>query len=261
MTIRRGLCLAMLGLPLAAWAQQPSAEDMNAANNPLAPTIGANLQDQYVGRAYGMGDDDSNAALLRGVLPHKLFGSPQILRATLPLVTTASISPDGGRYNGVGDLNLFNVFLFKANGVELGVGPQLTIPTASRDQTGTGKWQAGLAAVAMAPQKWGLLGGLLTWQKSFAGDSDRVSQDNVSAQPFVMYNLPEGWYLRSTATWNFNLRNGDYAIPLGLGAGKIWKMGKTTYNVFAEPQWTVSHQGDGQPKFQVFMGLNLQFPL
>lgn len=234
---------------------------MNAANNPLAPTIGANLQNQYVGRSYGMGDEDSNAALLRGVLPHKLFGQPQILRATLPLVTTPHLAPDGDRYNGVGDLNLFDVFLFKAGGVELGFGPQLTIPTASRDQTGTGKWQAGFAGVVMAPQTWGLLGGLMTWQKSFAGDSDRVSQDNFTAQPFVMYNLPGGWYLRSTATWNFNLRNGDYAIPLGVGAGKIWKMGGTTYNVFAEPQWTVSHQGDGQPKFQVFMGLNLQFPL
>lgn len=260
-TILRGLCLTVAWLSMAAWAQQPSADDMNAANNPLTPTIGANLQNQYVGRAYGMDDGDSNAALLRGTLPHKLFGMPQILRATLPLVTTPNIAADGGRYNGVGDLNLFDLFLFKEGGVELGFGPQLTVPTASRDQTGTGKWQAGFAGVVMAPQKWGLLGGLVTWQKSFAGDSDRAPQDNFTAQPFVIYNLPEGWYLRSSATWNFNLRNGDYAIPLGIGAGKIWKMGKTTYNIFAEPQWTVAHQGDGQPQFQVFLGLNLQFPM
>ncbi|MFZ4284992.1 hypothetical protein [Variovorax sp. HJSM1_2] len=113
----------------------------------------------------------------------------------------------------------------------------------------------------MVPQKWGLLGGLITWQKSFAGDSDRPSQNTAQAQPFVIYNLPAGWYLRSSGTTSFNLRNGDYAIPLGLGAGKIWKSGGTTYNLFAEPQWTVAHEGLGQPKFQVFMGLNLQFPL
>jgi hypothetical protein len=253
--------LAMAGLAQGAAAQQPSNEDMNAANNPLTPTIGFNLQDQYVGRAYGLGDADSNAFLLRGTLPHKLFGMPQLLRATLPVVTTADTPQSGGRYTGAGDLNLFDLFLFKAGGVELGVGPQLTLPTASRDQTGAGKWQGGLAAVVMAPQKWGMLGGLLTWQKSFAGDDDRPEQDSAQLQPFVIYNLPQGWYLRSSATWNYNLRNGDYSMPLGLGAGKVWKAGGVTYNLFAEPQWTVAHQGEGQPKFQVFMGLNMQFPL
>lgn len=44
---------------------------------------------------------------------------------------------------------------------------------------------------------------------------------------------------------------------VGTGVGKAWKMG----NLFAEPQWTVLHQGEGQPKFQVFMGLNLQLSL
>jgi hypothetical protein len=115
--------------------------------------------------------------------------------------------------------------------------------------------------MAMAPQKWGLVGGLLTWQKSFAGDSDRPGQDNASLQPFFIYNLPEGWYFRSTAIWNFNFKNGNYAIPIGLGGGKVWKSGGTTYNLFVEPQWTVAHQSDAQPKFQVFMGLNLQFAL
>jgi len=43
--------------------------------------------------------------------------------------------------------------------------------------------------------------------------------------------------------------------------GRVWKDGSTTYNLFAEPQWTVGHDGDGVPKFQVFFGLNLQFPL
>ena len=252
---------AMVMQLLAGAASAQSSEDVNAANNPLTPTIGANIQDQYTARYYGLGDADGNALLLRGTVPHKLFGMPQMVRLTMPVVTTPDAPPSNQRFTGAGDLNLFNLFLFKAGGIELGVGPQLTLPTASRDQTGTGKWQGGLAAVAMAPQKWGLLGGLLTWQKSFAGDNDRPQVDSAALQPFFIYNFPQGWYFRSSATWNFNLKNGDYAVPVGAGMGKVWKMGATTYNLFAEPQWTVSHQGDGQPKFQVFMGLNLQFPL
>lgn len=244
----------------SVFAQHPSADEMNAANNPLQPTLGVNFQDQYVGRSYGLGDKDSNGFLFRGTVPHKLFNQPQILRVTMPMVTTPDIDPVG-RKTGAGDLNIFDIFVFKMAGMEVGIGPQLTIPTASRDEMGTGKWQAGVAGMAIAPQKWGLLGGLVTWQRSFAGDNDRPTQNNFSAQPFFIYNLPQGWYLRSTATWNYDIQRSTYSIPIGLGGGKVWKSGKTTLNLFAEPQWTVSHQGDGVPKFQVFMGLNLQFPL
>jgi hypothetical protein len=49
---------------------------------------------------------------------------------------------------------------------------------------------------------------------------------------------------------------------IGAGAGKVWlRPGGASINAFAEPQFTVAHDGAGQPKFQVFMGLNLQFPL
>ena len=172
-----------------AWAAAQSHEDVNKANNPRTPTLGVNLQDQWAPNLYGS-DADTNAFLLRGTLPHKLFGIPQIVRATMPFVTAPA--SDGSNVTGVGDLNLFDLFLFRTGGVELGIGPQLTLPTASHDSGGTGKWQAGLATVTIAPQKWGLLGGLVTWQHSFAGDDDRPTQNNLSAQPFLIYNLAEG---------------------------------------------------------------------
>jgi hypothetical protein len=239
---------------------QPSGDEMNASNNPLTPSVAINLQDAYTAKYYGLGDADANALLVRGALPHKLFGMPQLARLTLPIVTTPDLPPLG-RKTGFGDFNIFDTFIFKSGGVEYGIGPQLTIPTASRDEMGTGKWQAGLAALAIAPQKWGLIGGLLTWQHSFAGDGDRPTQNNAQLQPFFIYNLPGGWYLRSTAVWQFDFARDTHYIPIGAGGGLVWKSGGTTFNTFVEPQWTVSHDGDGLPKFQVFFGLNLQFPL
>jgi hypothetical protein len=66
-------------------------------------------------------DSDSNTGLLRGVLPHKLFGWPQILCAMVPIVT----SPDEplGSTTGLGDINIFDVLLFRVGGLELGFGP------------------------------------------------------------------------------------------------------------------------------------------
>ena len=110
--------------------------------------------------------------------------------------------------------------------------------------------------------KVGLLGTLLTWQHSIAGDDNRPTQNNLSFQPLIIYNLRKAWYLRSTATWNFDLARGNFAIPIGFGAGKVWVLHSgVTVNLFAEPQVTIAHSGVGQPQFQIFGGLNLQFPI
>jgi hypothetical protein len=108
----------------------------------------------------------------------------------------------------------------------------------------------------------GTLPHTLGGQQSFAGDDDRPDDlSTLTAQPFILRNLPDVWHLRSSATWTFNLRDGSYYIPIGLGEGKGWKSGTTTISLFGEPQWTVAHDGDGLPKFQFYFGLNLQFPL
>jgi hypothetical protein len=98
------------------------------------------------------------------------------------------------------DINMFDLFLSKAGGVELGIGPQLTMDSATDKRLGTGRWQLGAAGVVISPQPWGLLGGLVTYQYSVDSHDTRPRQNNLSAQPFVIYNLPQGFYLRSTAT-------------------------------------------------------------
>lgn len=252
--------LVAVMLPAMVRAQQPSAEDVNAANNPLTPKITINFHDQAAPELYDL-DQGSNALLFRGLIPHKLGGRGQLLRYTLPVVT----APDGlgGSVTGLGDLNLIDLFPFalKQARMEIAVGPQVTLPTATDDLTGTGKWQAGFATLAIAPRSFGIAGALVTWQHSFAGDDDRASQNNLSIQPLFIYNLPQGWYLRSTATLNFAFAQDTYVVPIGAGVGKVWLRGGTTINVFAEPQFSVAHDGAGQPKFQVFLGANLQFPL
>jgi hypothetical protein len=249
------LCFAA---SIAIAQEGTEADQANEANNPLTPKITINFQDQWAPELYDS-DDDTNALLLRGVIPHKLFGPGQLFRFTLPVVTAPTASGDT---TGLGDLNLIDLFPFKAGNVEIGIGPQLTLPTASQDETGTGKWQAGLATIIIAPQKWGLLGGLITWQTSVAGDEDRVDQNGMAVQPFFLYNMPQGWYFRSTAILNFDFERDTYVIPIGTGIGKVSvRPNGTTVNFFAEPQWTVAHDGAGQPKFQMFAGVNLQFPI
>ena len=221
--------------------------------------LGINLQDYVTSSLYGT-DKTSNTSFLRGALPHKTGGLPQLMRATLPY---NSVPTANDNVTGVGDFNIFNIFLLKPiKGYEFGIGPLFTLPTASKDETGAGLWQAGASVAAIKTEHWGVFGGLITYQHDFAGPSERPTQNMASVQPFLNYNLPHGLYARSAGIWSFNWQNGNYYIPIGAGLGKVWKMKSgTVLNLFVEPQWTVAHEGDGLPQFQTFLGLNMQFPL
>ncbi|WP_223553646.1 hypothetical protein [Pseudomonas sp. BF-R-01] len=251
--------LLAVSITSAVCAQADNADTANKSNNPLNLAPGMNLQDYYTPKYYDS-NIHTNDLLVRGTLPiapNDFIGVPQLLRATAPISTRPD--PHGGYSTGEGDLNLFDIFLLKTEGVQLGIGPMITAPYADRDELGTGKWQAGLAAIAIDSSPRGLLGALVQYQSSFAGDSDRPHVESATLQPFVIHNLDRGWYLRSTAIWTFDLKNDTHYIPLGLGAGKVWKSGSSILNAFIEPQWTVERKGDGLPQFTLFAGINVTF--
>ena len=93
-----------------------------------------------------------------------------------------------------------------------------------------------------------------------SGDDDREDVGLLTAQPLAIMQIGSGYYLRSTGVIQVNTRTGDYNVPFGLGAGKVFRSGRAVLNAFLEPQWTVLHDGVGQPAFQLFAGLNVQFP-
>jgi hypothetical protein len=92
-----------------------------------------------------------------------------------------------------------------------------------------------------------------------AGDDDRADVNIAALQPFAFYQLGEGWYVRSSAVSTYDFETGNYAVPLGLGLGKVFQTDRAVINAFVEPQYTVAHEGDGQPEWGVFAGLNFQF--
>lgn len=251
--------LLAASLASACCAHADDADTANKSNNPLNIAPGMSLQDYYTPRYYDS-NIHSNDLLVRGTLPiapNDFIGVPQLLRATAPISTRAD--PSGGYSTGEGDLNLFDIFLLKTDGVQLGIGPMITMPSADQDELGTGKWQAGLAAVAIDASPRGLLGALVQYQSSFAGDGDREHVESATLQPFIIHNLNQGWYLRSTATWTFDLKNDTHYIPLGFGTGKVWKSGSNILNAFVEPQWTVERKGDVLPQFTLLAGINVTF--
>lgn len=117
-------------------AHADNAETANKSNNPLNLAPGINLQDYYTPKLFDT-NAHTNDALLRGALPmaaNDVIGVPQLLRVTLPV--SARPDPHNGYSTGIGDLNVFDIFLLKTKGVQLGIGPQITAPTAEQDELG-----------------------------------------------------------------------------------------------------------------------------
>lgn len=254
--MRRHLsAVLMLGSALPAHARDTAAQ----ANNPLASTTALNFQNQYTGELTGVGRD-ANQVFLRYAQPFEAFGGNWIARLTVPVNTFPQA--DGGDETGLGDVNLFAAYLFDTGNpaVSFGVGPQITVPTATDAALGSEKWSLGFANVlfnASNPTfQWGYL---LTWQTSVAGEDDRADVNIAALQPFAFYQLGEGWYLRSAAVSTYDFEGDNFAVPLGLGLGKVFQTERAVINAFVEPQYTVAHAGDGQPEWGVFAGLNFQF--
>lgn len=259
---RTSILFTMLLLPLLSIAQL-SAEEQAKANNPLANVKAFNIQNYYVPSIYDDPNLKANSALLRYAMP---FAQGKLLvRITLPLSTNPS-GYDAANHptysSGVGDLNFFATYLLSHPGSKtlIALGPQVVLPTGSTNFTGSGKWQVGAAFVLFnigSPAlQWGTL---ITWQTSIAGQADQPATNMLVVQPVGVFQLGKGTYLRSSAPWNFDLENSSYDVPIGIGLGQVVKAGPTIFNLFLEPQFTMLHQGYGQPTLQLFGGINCQF--
>ncbi len=261
MSFRSFFTVAVLACTVAHTASAEDAASAAAqANNPLANMTAFNLQNYYIGEVTDS-DESANQFWMRYARPFSVADTSWLLRASLP-INSYPTPPDGSRETGVGDLNLFAAYLIDTGNpaVSFGVGPQLTAPTASKDEVGSEKWSAGLVNVLFDGRSARFqYGYLLSWQHSFAGDSDRTDVNVAAFQPFAFYQLGGGTYLRAAPIWVYNLESDDYSIPLGVGIGKVIRRGRTVYNFFVEPQFSAADSGPGQPEWQLFFALNLQF--
>ena len=224
------------------------------ANNPLASIKSVSVHNIYSPSIYAS-EGDLNTTWLRYAQPIGRI----LIRASMPINTVSMGSIDK---SGLGDFNVFGTYVLTDPTAynQFGIGPILTIPTGTSSVLGSGKWQIGAAFAAYMSRNPILqLGLLATWQFSFAGKSSRNDVHAATIQPFFMWQLGKGIYMRSSAINLLDFENGHYLVPMGLGIGKIVKVSRLVFNFFVEPQFTVWHKGSGLPKTQLFIGINTQF--
>jgi hypothetical protein len=254
-----GLILILVAFPALAQetgTDKPSVDDIKQANNPLADITSVAFHNYYKTDLIGLGDATANTFWFRYIKPVGRW----LTRTSLPI----NYVPDGlgGTSSGTGDLNSFASYLISKPGAEqtYGVGPLVSIPTSTNEALSSRKYQLGAAAIYFNMKSAKIqYGGLLTYQRSFSGTSSTPDVSTMVLQPFAIWQLGKGTYLRSTGVWYFDLENDTYNVPFGLGVGKVLKVDRSVFNLFLEPQFAMFNKGVGSPAFQIFAGINIQF--
>ena len=260
--------LLLFFLAPMTFAQEEKQADLAAqARDPTASVTAFQIRYDYTASFHGVSGADQGAIVLQPIIPFKFAGLKNIARITMPYLTnTPDFSALGDDIDqnpippnyiatkdksGLGDTVLLDVALFDTSWGRWGIGPVLSLPTASDDALGTGKWSAGPAVVGITSVDklmFGLLGmGLF----SVTGDSDRKDVSAVTFQPFASYDLGGGWSTGlSEVSYTYNFELGKWAgVPIGGRIEKLVQIGKFPVRIFFDaeynlmyddiaPQWT-----------------------
>ena len=266
-----GACAALVAASSGARAQQSEADLAKAAQNPVASMISVPFQNNTF---FGVGahDDTANVLNIQPVVPIKLGNWNIINRVIAPLVALPDFTsgldvlPQGvarGSEFGLGDINYTAFFSPAKSGKFIwGVGPSITVPTATSDRLGSQKWSVGPSVVALVtPGPW-VVGALVRQLWSVAGSSGRQDVNQTLIQPFINYNLPNGWFLSSapiiTANWQSGSGN-RWLVPLGGGIGKLLKIGPQPVQLALQAYDNVARPA-GAPQWSLRFTVSLLFP-
>jgi hypothetical protein len=259
-----GLCSQVFGQTPGKSGE--SLEELTTdANDPTAILAQLKIEEDYTPYEYGT-QAEPNTIQIQPVIPVRPFSLipvQQLLRPTFK-VNTIPYGSGPATNTQFADTQFFDLFVSRwpnplTTGLRWGVGPYFVFPTATTTAAGSGTWQLGPAAAMTYRGIPGLLlGGLLQQGTSFAYTApNRNPVTQLTFQPFFVYQLGQGWYLRSRdATWTFNLRhNTSTEIPLSAGIGKVWKLCEgRDLNASIAGEWMLYRQFDAQTE-----QLNLKF--
>lgn len=255
--------------PASVGAQADQAELRKKAQNPIANLYTVPIETTF---DFGAANGDATFIQLQPVIPIDAGPVLVVSRTIIPLIDAPGAltgqpgNPDpagGSRAFGIGDITQ-SIFLSPrdSGAVVWGAGPAIVMPSASDDVLGSGKWSMGPTAVVLTqPAPWSL-GVLVGNVWSFAGDADRGDVNQLLLQPFVSYNLPQGWFLTTapiiTANWRASADDA-WLVPVGGGVGKFLTIGPQTINVMAQSFYH-AERPSGAPDWTLRFTLQFLFP-
>ena len=234
------------------FAQDGGTNLATAATNPVGSANQLQLQNIYSPDSKNS-SGDANTFIVQPIvafdLPKGGYFQGIVTRFTLPYVSTPEIGPGKIDASAWGDTTGLIIPTHTESGSKAGEfstwGPILSvgIPTSNDDLTGSGLWSAGPGIIGLKNVTYdsgnSLMYGVLAWHLWNVEDDDDVDTSVTSGFPIAIYKFGDlfkqkGWYIRAPDdTWNYDWEENEFTqIPVGLAAGRVFKIGKQAVNTY-----------------------------
>jgi hypothetical protein len=237
------IALVLCLFAISAMAQEtsaPSADELaKQLQNPLANLISVPFQNNF---DFGFEPADGSRWLMniQPVIPMSISEDWNLIgRVILPVISQNDVFGPSGSQTGLGDALVTGFFSPKeptAGGMVWGVGPALSIPTATDDLLGSGQFSAGPSAVVLVQKGSITYGALINHVWSLFGDSDRADINATFIQPFLAKNFTGGYALALNTEL---LQNWEADATLGylhLIGSKVTTLGSQLVQYFVGPR-------------------------
>lgn len=224
------------------------------AQNPLTPIYSLPLEYTHHG---GAEKGDVSIGSIKPIIPVALGGDWHMInQLSLNFIGTPGVVEgiaelpepyEGDGVSGLGDTTLTSLFTAPlSDSYKIGFGPTFVFPTDTlwsdtedrrSRELGSGKFSVGPALTFVTQPKPWTAGLTIKQIWSVFGNDTRRDVSQMILQPFVNYNLSDGWYLLSdmdmVANWN-QQDDTNWTVPVGAGVGKLFTVGKNAINTKLE---------------------------
>lgn len=235
------------------------ADLARASQNPVADMISLPFQNNFlfnsaVGSVWNLN--------IQPVIPFSLNDDWNLITRTILPVLEIENPPPGVDSFGIGDINA-TLFLSPAAASKFiwGVGPAFSLPTASNSAFGSGQWGMGPSVVGLTMQGPWVVGAVAQNIWSVGGWTDQ-NVNQFLVQPFINYNMDDGWYLTAAPviTSNWEAPSGEnWTVPLGGGVGRVFTIGEQPVNMNLQGYTNVEHPTGGA-EWSLRLQIQLLFP-
>lgn len=224
-----GCLICMLALPMQASAES-DAELAKKLNNPIASLISVPLQIDW-DTGIGSEDADRTSYTFQPVVPIELNKDWNVISRTIVSAYIDAESPVAGGNDISGNSDVLQSFFFSpkaptADGWIWGVGPAFSLPTASREALGSGKFGLGPTAVVLKQKNGWTYGGLANHVWSVGGSDNDPDVSATFLQPFLAYTTKSltTFIVNSESTYNWETE--EWTAPINLKISQLTKVGK-----------------------------------
>ena len=261
------LVVALCAVPFLGSAQEASIQGSQAdelakeLQNPLASLISVPFQSNF---DFGFDPADGSRWLMnvQPVIPMSIGEDWNLIGSViLPVISQNDIFGESGSQTGIGDALVTGFFSPKAptaGGLIWGVGPAISIPTATDDLLGSGQFSAGPSVVGLMQKGSITYGALVNHIWSLFGDSDRGDVNATFFQPFLAKNFAGGYALALNTELLQSWETDSSVGTINLVGSKVTTLGSQLAQFFVGPRIPYGNGNNASWGFRA--GIVLLFP-